>query len=221
MSQQIKLNARPRTEVGKSAVKQVRQRGGVPAVIYGTHQEPQDLEVNARDIEQILARAIGENLLVDLSIEGDSATKLAMIQDVQHHPLRGEILHVDFHAVRANETITAEIPIEPTGEAAGVKTGGGIMEQMIRELEVECLPKDLPEVLTIDVSSLQIGDAIHVKDIPLPSGLVTHLDEDITVFLVAEPTVPTDTEEEAATEPELIGEKAEDSGEEGQPSKEE
>jgi len=210
MSQQIKLNARPRQEVGKSAVKRVRERGSIPAVVYGSHQEPQDVEVNAREVETILAHAIGENLLVDLTIEGDKASKLAMIQDVQHHPVRGDILHVDFHAVKANETVSAEVPIEPTGEAVGVKTGGGILEQMLRELEIECLPKDLPDVFNVDVSNLKIGDAIHVKDIALPSGVSTDADGEITVFMVAEPTVATETEEETTSEPEVIGAKADE-----------
>lgn len=207
MAKQIQLSARPRTELGTAAVKKIRARDGVPAVIYGSHQDPQDLEVSRREIEGILAKAIGENLLVDLAIEGAKRSQLALIQDVQHHPVRGDILHVDFHAVQADETVTTEIPIEPTGEADGVKNGGGILEQMVRDLEVECLPKDLPEVITVDISALKIGEAIHVKDLPLPEGVTALNDADLTVFLVAEPTVATESEESTA-EPEVIGEKA-------------
>ncbi|MFY8217079.1 MAG: 50S ribosomal protein L25, partial [Chthoniobacterales bacterium] len=134
MATQVKLSARPRPESGRNAVKQVRARGSVPAVIYGSHQSPANLEINRKEIERLLSHAHGEHLLVDLSIEenGKAVTSLALIQEVQHHPVRGDILHVDFHAVSRTETIQSEVPVESIGEPEGVKTFGGILQQQVR-----------------------------------------------------------------------------------------
>jgi large subunit ribosomal protein L25 len=211
MAKQVKLSARPRTLSGRNAVKQVRANGAVPAVIYGAHETPANLEVDRKAIQTILSHAASEHILVDLEIAGaggKSTNKLSLIQEVQHHPVRGDILHIDFHAVSMTETITSEVPIESTGEPAGVKTGGGLLQQQLRTLSVECFPQNLPDLLQVDVSALEIGDSIHVKDLTLPEGVTAIADADITVFLVSEPTV---AEEPAATEsaaaPEVINEK--------------
>lgn len=211
MATQVKLSARPRPESGRNAVKQVRARGSVPAVIYGSHQSPANLEINRKEIERLLSHAHGEHLLVDLSIEenGKAVTSLALIQEVQHHPVRGDILHVDFHAVSRTETIQSEVPVESIGEPEGVKTFGGILQQQVREVLLECLPQDLPEVLTVDVSGLNVGDSLHIGDLVLPAGVTAVADSEITVFLVSEPNV----QEEpvvAATAPEVLKEKKTD-----------
>jgi large subunit ribosomal protein L25 len=206
MAKQVKLSARPRSLAGRNAVKQVRASGFIPAVIYGAHETPSNLEVNLRDIENVLAHAASEHVLVELDIAG-SGSKLSLIQEVQHHPVRGDILHVDFHAVSMNETVTSEVPVEPTGEPVGVKTHGGLLQQQLRSLEVECLPQNLPDYITVDVSALMIGDSIHVKDLLLPQGVTALPDGDITVFLVSEPTVSEPAANEAATAPEVINEK--------------
>ena len=137
--------------------------------------------------------------------------RLALIQEVQHHPLKGSVLHVDFHAVKTDENLTAEIPVEPIGEANGVKNFGGLLEQSMRTVEVECLPRDLPEIIRVDVSALNIGDSIHVKDLPLPPNVVAKADADLTVFIVAAPTVMVEpVAAEAPTAPEVIKEKKEE-----------
>jgi large subunit ribosomal protein L25 len=206
MAKQVKLSARPRLQAGRNAVKQVRARGGVPAVIYGAHETPANLEVDRKAIETVLAHAASEHVLVELDIDG--ASKLSIIQEVQHHPVRGDILHIDFHAVSATETVTSEVPVEAVGEPVGVKTHGGLLQQQVRSLEVECLPQNLPDFLTVDVSALEIGQSIHVKDLVLPQGVVTTVDPEITVFLVSEPTVASETPTEApAATPEVIKEK--------------
>lgn len=212
MANQVKLSARPRGEAGRNAVKQVRARGAVPAVIYGAHQSPSNLEVNRKEIERLLAHAHGEHLLVDLSIgeDGKGGTKsLAIIQEVQHHPVRGDILHIDFHAVSATETIQSEVPVESTGEPEGVKTYGGILQQQVRAVLLESLPQDLPEVLTVDVSGLNVGESLHIRDLVLPSGVTALSDEDITIFLVSEPNVPEESTAGAGdvTAPEVLKEK--------------
>ncbi|HEY8900741.1 MAG TPA: 50S ribosomal protein L25 [Chthoniobacterales bacterium] len=204
MAKQVKLSARPRPEAGRNAVKQVRARGAVPAVIYGAHETPANLEVDRKAIENVLAHAANEHVLVDLDIDG--ANKLSLIQEIQRHPVRGTILHVDFHAVSRTETVASEVPIEPTGEAVGVKTHGGLLQQQLRTLHIECLPQNLPDLLTVDVSALEIGASIHVKDIQLPAGVTSVTDGDITVFLVSEPKVAEEATPAAAA-PEVLKEK--------------
>lgn len=209
MATQVKLTARPRIEAGRNAVKQVRARGAVPANLYGAHQTPSNLEVNRKEIERLLAHAHGEHLLVDLSIDDADKgfTSLAIIQEVQHHPVRGDILHIDFHAVSATETIQSEVPIEHIGEPEGVKTFGGILQQQVRSVLLEALPQNLPEVLTVDVSALNVGESFHIRDLVLPAGVTAVADEDITIFLVSEPNVPEEAPAVAATAPEVIKEK--------------
>ena len=132
---------------------------------------------------------------------------------MQHHPIRRDVLHVDFHAVRADEKLHAEIPVEPFGEPAGVKNFGGILEIALHSLEVECLPKDLPDLIRIDVSGLNVGESIHVKDIALPEGVSVRVDADLTVVRVAAPKVeiePVASAAAAAAGPEVIKEKKED-----------
>jgi large subunit ribosomal protein L25 len=149
---------------------------------------------------------------VDLEIAdgGKSSNRLALIQEVQHDPIKGNILHVDFHAVKADEKLHAAIPVEAFGEPAGVKNFGGILEIGIHALDVECLPKDLPEIIRLDVSALNIGEAIHVRDIQLPEGVTTHVHGDLTVVRVAAPTVEVEPVVAAAAEPEVLKEKKPD-----------
>lgn len=216
MAKQVKLSARPRAESGRNSVKQVRARGAVPAVIYGGKEAPANLEVSRKEIDQLLAHAVGENILVELEIaDGTKITnRLSLIQEIQHHPVGGEILHVDFHAVSMTEEIEAEIPLEPAGEPVGVKTYGGLFQQNMRSLAIRCLPQNLPEIITVDVSALNIGESLHVKDIKLPAGVTATEDADLTVFLVSEPTVADESAAaEAPTAPEVIKEKKPEGGE--------
>jgi large subunit ribosomal protein L25 len=210
MAKQVKLTARSRSESGRNAVKSVRARGSVPAVIYGHRTAPANLEVSHRELEVLLSHAVGENILVDLEIQDGSKTsnQLSLIQEVQRHTLRPQILHVDFQAVSMTEEISADITIEPFGEADGVKNFGGLLEQSIRSLAIRCLPQDLPEIIKVDVSAMKIGDSIHVRDLPLPKGVEADADADLTVFIVAEPAVATEaTAKEGAAGPEVIKEK--------------
>jgi len=218
MAKQVKLSARARTLVGGSVANKLKKEGLIPAVIYGGKEDALSLQVGARDISNVLSHARGENILVELEIEnaGKTTNRMALIQEVQHAPLTGGIVHVDFHAVNMNEVLNTSVPIEPEGEPAGVKSFGGILEQSLRALEIECLPKDLPEVIRIDVSGLNIGDSIHVKQIVLPAGVKALEDADLTVFLVAAPVVaevetPAAAAAATATEPEVIKEKKEES----------
>ena len=223
MAKQVKLKAQIRPGVGRSAVNKLKLQGFIPAVIYGGKGEPQPLQVSARELKTLLSHAIGENILVDLEIDNAGAvtSSMALIQEVQHSPLGGAVLHVDFRAVSRDQAITAEIPVEPEGEPDGVKNFGGILEQSLRSLEVECLPQDLPEIIRVDVSSLGIGDAIHIKDIKLPEGVQATHDPELTVFIVAAPVVEEApaAEEAAPTAPEVIKQKKEEPGAETKDSK--
>jgi len=209
MAKQVKLKVQVRPGVGRSAVNKIKAQGLVPAVIYGAKTQPQSLQVSERDISKLLAHAVGENILVDLDIEdnGTISNRLALIKDVQHAAIGGGVLHVDFNEVDANVAIRATIPVEAVGEAAGIKTGG-VLEQSLRALHLECLPKDLPETITVDVSALNVGDAIHVKDIQLPAGVVALDEPELTVLHVASPTVAEVAPAAAASAgPEVIKEK--------------
>lgn len=216
MAKQQTVSAQTRTGIGRSAVNKLKQQGLVPAVVYGGHDKPQTLQVNAREISTLLSHATSEHILVDLQIAdgGQTTNRLALIQQVQHDPIKGSVLHVDFHAVRADEKIHAEIPVEAVGEPNGVKNYGGVLEIAMHALEIECLPKDLPEIIRIDVAALNVGDAIHVKDVPLPEGVHARHDPELTVLRVAAPKVeaePTPAAEAAAAAgPEVIKEKKEE-----------
>jgi large subunit ribosomal protein L25 len=211
MAKQVKLTAERRTATGRSAVRKLKAAGSVPAIIYGAKDKAEPLQVSRRDINAMLSHAAGENILVELEIAGKS--RLALVQEVQHAPLGGAILHVDFHAVSMDEMIQADVPLEPTGIANGVKNMGGLLEQNLRSLAIECLPRDLPDLITVDVSALDIGDAIHVREIQLPTGVTTRVQPDLTAFSVLAPTVeegPVVAEVEAAAGPEVTREKKEE-----------
>ncbi len=191
----VPLKAFPRSLVQRGAVKKLRASGRVPATIYGRQAAPQNLEVIYDDISDLLHHSVSENLLVDLSVENDArAKRLALLQEVQHHPLSGKVIHVDLHEVAENEKVTVSVPVETTGEAVGVKTGGGTLEHVLFKLKVRCLPKDLPEQILIDVTSLEIGKSVHLGDVVPPAGVEILGEKTRTVVAVAAPR----TEEEVA-----------------------
>jgi large subunit ribosomal protein L25 len=194
----VALKAFPRSQVQRAEVKKLRAAGRVPATIYGRQNKPQNLEVISEEFSNLLHHSVSENLLVDLSVENDARSKrLALVQEIQHHPLNGKVLHVDFHEVAADEKVTVQVPVETTGEAIGVKLGGGTLEHILFKLKVRCLPKDLPDQIVVDVSALEIGKTVHISDIPTPEGVEILGDKHIPVLAV---TAPRAEEEVAATE---------------------
>jgi large subunit ribosomal protein L25 len=218
----VPLKAYPRTQARRGGAKQLRASGRVPAVIYGRQAKPQNLEVMAKEFTDLIHRSVSENLLVDLSVENDArAKRLALVQEIQHHPLHGNILHVDFHEVTEDEKVVIQVPLETVGEAAGVKNSGGVLEHVVFKLKVRALPKDLPEQILVDVSHLELGKSIHLGDIQPPPGVEILGEKHISVISVAMPR--TEEEEAAATaeaeavsagDVEMIKEKKEE-GEEG------
>jgi large subunit ribosomal protein L25 len=162
---------------------------------------------------------VSENILLDLAVEGDAKkTRLALLKEVQHHPLKSQILHVDLHEVAPDEKVTVMVPVETIGEAAGVKTSGGVLEHVLFKIRVRALPKDLPEVIEVDVSHLEIGQTIHLGDIKPPAGVEVLGDKKVSVISVAAPI--TEAQEAAVleaagtapTEVEMIKEKKEEAG---------
>ena len=218
----VALKAYPRSQVQRAEVTKLRAAGRVPATIYGRQAAPQNLEVNSKEMADLLNHSVSENLLVDLTVEKDARSKrLALVQEVQHHPLTGKVMHVDFHEVAETEKVTIFVPVETTGEPAGVKNGGGTLEHILHKLKVRCLPKDLPEQITLDVTALEIGKSLHIGDIVAPNGVQILGEKSRTVVAVAAPRA----EEEvaavaapAAGDVEMTKEKKEDGTEGAAPA---
>jgi large subunit ribosomal protein L25 len=195
----VPLTAYPRTQGRRAGSKKLRSEGRVPGVIYGRQAKPQNVEVKSKDIENLIHHSASENLLVDLAVEKDARPKrLALVQELQHHPLSGQLLHIDLHEVLEDEKVTVMVPVEALGEAAGVKTGGGTLEHVLFKIRVRALPKDLPEVIAVDVSGLEIGQSIHLGDIKVPSGVELLGDKKVSVLAVAAPI--TEAQEAAVLE---------------------
>jgi large subunit ribosomal protein L25 len=221
----VPLNAFPRSLGRRAGAKKLRSNGRIPAVIYGRQAQPQNLEVSSKEMEDLIHHSISENLLVDLAVKDDSRPKrLALVQEVQHHPLNGKVLHVDFHEIAETEKVTVSIPVETTGEAVGVKTDGGVLEHVLFKVKARGLAKDLPEVITVDVSHLKIGEAVHLGEIKVPAGVELVGEKQIPVIAVAAPRTEEEEAAEAAEaaaavpgEVEMIKEKREE-GEEGAPA---
>jgi large subunit ribosomal protein L25 len=213
----VALNAFPRKAIRRGGVKKLRATGRVPAVIYGRHHPPQPLEIDRNEIRDVLNKAHSEIVLLDLSVKDDAKPKrLALVQEIQHHVLTNEMLHVDLHEVATDEKVTVMVPVEAVGEAIGVKTGGGTLEHVLFKVKVRAFPKDLPEVLNVDVSHLEIGKAVHIGEMKAPEGVEILGDKHIPVLSVA---APVSEAQEAASleagtttagEVEMIKEKKED-----------
>ena len=222
----VALNAFPRSLARRAGAKKLRAGGRIPAVIYGRQTQPQNLEINAKEMQDLIHHSISENILVDLEVKDDARPKrLALVQEVQHHQLSGAVLHVDFHEVSENEKVTVMVPVETEGEAVGVKTAGGVLEHVLFRIKARALPKDLPEFFTVDVSHLNIGQAVHLGEIKAPPGVEIIGDKQIPVIAVAAPRTEEEEAAEAAEaaaavpgEVEMIKEKKEE-GAEGAPAK--
>jgi large subunit ribosomal protein L25 len=184
----VALNASVRSEIRRGANKKLRASGRIPAVIYGRNSQPQNLDVDARELGNLILHGISENLLVDLTVKDDPKPKrLALVQEVQHHPLNGRVLHVDFHEVAENEKVTISVPVETTGESVGVKLSGGVLEHVLFKIKVRALPKDLPEQIVLDVSALEIDRSIHLGDIKPPAGVEILGHKEVVVVSCAKP----------------------------------
>ncbi|NNC89159.1 MAG: 50S ribosomal protein L25 [Akkermansiaceae bacterium] len=193
MSKTQSLKAEPRQRTGTGVLKRMRRDGYVPSVVYGGGVDNRNVKVIAKEFQDILAQSASANILIDLQIE-DGGNQLAFLQDVQHDPLTGNVLHIDFLAIDQNTEITANIPIELIGEPEGVKMGG-LLEELLHSLEIKCLPKDLPETIKADITEFEIGDALHVGEIEWPAGVEPTLESDVVVAQVTKARVVEEEEE--------------------------
>ena len=221
----VSLNAVGRALGRRAGAKKLRSSGRIPATIYGRQTQPQNLELSSKELEDLIHHSASENLLVDLAVKDDARPKrLALVQEIQHHPLSGKVLHVDFHEIAENEKVTVMVPVEAEGEAIGVKADGGVLEHVLFKIKARGLAKDLPEQITVDVSHLKIGMAVHLGDIKAPAGVELVGDKNVSIISCAAPKSEEEEAAEAAEaavaagEVEMIKEKKED-GEEGAPAK--
>jgi large subunit ribosomal protein L25 len=219
MSQNPVIDAKVREDVGRQATKRLRKEGFVPAILYAHRMEPTALQIPKRQIRDIIHEASSGNFVVDINIEGGNEKgrkELALLQEMQMDPLSKQLLHVDFHGIKAGEEIVAEVALESEGTAAGISEGG-ILDQILYSLEVKCIPSKLPDIITVDVSEMNLNDTLHVGDLKLPEGVTATAEAESPVFALTEPSMEPEPEETAvATEPEVIGEGGPEEGEEGE-----
>lgn len=202
MADQINLKAEKREVVGSAAVGRLRRAGLIPGVVYGASQDNYAVQIESKAFEKILRHSASEQILVNLQIEGaKEPDKLTLIQAVQHNSISGKILHVDFNAVSEENEIHARVPVELTGEAIGIKQGG-ILDTLLHNIEVHCLPRDLPSILSFDVSALDIGDSLSIGGVEFPEGVSTPLDDSVLIAIVNETraALSETTDEETAAE---------------------
>jgi large subunit ribosomal protein L25 len=191
MAQIVQLSAEKRTDNGKGAARAMRRGGRVPAVIYGRGRDPVSLAVNGTELGRLLEKIHPESTIVELTVEG--ATVKTLIREVQRHPVRPGIVHVDFYEIHAGERIRVEVPIHCTGIPDGVRNQGGTLDQVIRNVAISVLPADIPERVELDVTALTIGKSLHVSDLHVPNAEIL-MDGALTVATVVAPR----TEEVAA-----------------------
>jgi len=214
--EEIFLDAEPRQELGRGKVKSLRDEGFIPAVVYAGGKEAQAIKVDHSQLLRLMHQHHIENAVINLRIKDDKKNKPkpCLIKEIQYHPVGGNIIHLDFNQISLDKAIKVNVPVAVKGEAVGVKQDGGSLEQILWEIEVECLPTEIPKEIEVDVANLKIGDAVHLKDISLPSGVKVLSELDTVILHI---TAPMKEEvapaEEAVTEekkePEVIKEKKE------------
>ncbi|MBN2453000.1 MAG: 50S ribosomal protein L25 [Candidatus Omnitrophica bacterium] len=219
--EKVVLKAQVRTETGKRVAKDLRAKGLIPANVYKGGSGAVSLQLASGELINALETKAGENVLITLKISGGKSVikdKTVLIKEIQREPIRDGILHVDFNEISLTEMLKVNVPLSSKGEPVGVKMDGGVLEHIMWEIEVECLPTDIPEKLEVDVSGLKIGESLHVKDIAVPSGVKIINDPELIIMSVKAPKVEVPKEEvpaEGAAEPELIRKKKEEEAAEG------
>lgn len=226
---QSNLKVRKREKIGKSGAKELRRQGLIPGIVYGKDDEPIPLVIDPNALKEAISGQAGRNTLLNLEIDdnGETITKLSILSDIQIDRLTRHPIHIDLHTISADSVIHVGIPVHFNGLPVGVKEEGGILEELIRELEVECLPSNIPNSIEVDVSWMSMGDAIHISDLDLPEDVIPLDDPGRTVVTVGAPVgmsteteLPEELEEELGEEVE--GEEGEEvEGEEGEETEEE
>ncbi len=209
----VELKATARTETGKGVARKTRRGGSFPAVLYGEGKESQPISVDYNDFYPVIRTAAGENVILELKIDGaKEGSCKAIIRDIQYHPVRRDILHADFQHISMTKEITVNVPIKIVGEAVGVKTDGGILEVILWEVEVECLPVNIPDGVEVIVDDLEIGNSVQVSDLTVENARIL-TDPESTVITIVAPTVVEEVKPEAEEEGEEV-EPAEEGAEE-------
>jgi large subunit ribosomal protein L25 len=203
------LSVEHRAGIGKSAARRLRRRGLVPAILYGARSEPVPLSVAPREVQRVLHARGGGGVLVNLRLAGEPEARTAIVRELQFHPVRETLLHLDLQAVRMDEEITVEVPIHVVGEAAGVKEQGGLLGVLLRAVEVSCLPSLIPDRLDADVSALRIHDVFTVGDLRLPEGVQVTTPATQALVTVSPPMAEEVAQPAAAApaEPEVVSER--------------
>jgi large subunit ribosomal protein L25 len=223
MSKNIVVEALERSELGKNAARRLRKGGGVPGVVYGLDRPPFTVGVGARKIEEVLGLETGRNTIFTLTLTGQDRSRAVMIKALQRDPVTERLVHVDFVRVDLARAVRVNVPVRLIGVAEGVKTDGGLLEFMHREVEVECLPSDIPEHLDLDVTALRLNQHLSVKDLPVKERVSVLDDPEAVVCVVAVPkeeAAPVVEEvAETAAEPEVIKKGKETAGDEADAKK--
>jgi len=210
---QERIEVQIREELGKGAARALRRQGLIPGVVYGHNFGPIAVQVELEELKRLLHHESIESMLIRMRLNGKEET--VMIKEIQRHPVTYDILHVDFHRVSLTEEVTTRVPVELVGESIGVKEGG-ILEFLLRELEIRCLPTEIPEHIAIDISHMRIGDSLRVGDLKLKEGITVLDDPETVIVLIAAPVVREEieeveeAEEAEEEEPELVGEEKEE-----------
>ena len=198
------LTAELRDATGKGAARKLRAAGRVPAVVYGHHRQPQSLTLDARELGRVLERVSAASVF-ELALGG--TTVRALIREIQRHPVRRTLVHVDFQELVAGERVTVRVPLVFVGTADGVRNQGGLLEEVTRELEISADPAGIPDHIDVDVTALTIGHPLHVRDLALPPGVTVLSDAGATVVQVSAPRLDDEgasSSEAAAGEPEVV-----------------
>lgn len=224
MAKGMIVKAEPRAAGGTSVARRLRREGVLPGVVYGDGKPGYNIQLNQHAFAKAMGQHTSEHLIMDLEIEGQGAKKV-LLQEVQHHPVTGQIIHVDFHEISMTRKLRVEIPLKLVGEPTGVSQQGGVLEYLMRNVEVECLPSDILEHIDIDVTKMMIGDTLKVADIQLDKAKYTIIsNKDLPLASVSAPreeeVAPTPDAAAAAAEPEVLREKKPEEGEEAEGAKE-
>lgn len=216
MTVTAEIDARKREETGKGAARRLRDRGRVPAVVYGGEVESTPISVDAGEAEYLFREISVENTLVDLKLEGADEPLRTLVREIQAHPFKSELIHVDFYVITEGKPIEVQIPVNLNGIPLGVRESEGVLEQIVHEIPVKCVPAKIPETVEIDVTELDMNEAIHVSDIDLGEDVEVQLDPRRAICTVVAPKVaivePEVEEEEL--EVDLVGEEGEELPEE-------
>lgn len=217
--EEIKLEAQVRGELGTRKTKAVRRSDFIPGIVYGQEKKPTAVKIDRRTFERIERQHKGESVVLHLQIkEGDKKLKdySTIVKEIQHDPVTDRILHVDFHHISLTEEIEVKVALVAKGEAVGVKQEGGSLEHVLWELDIVCLPTQIPQNIEVDVSHLKLNESVYLKDVVLPEGIKTKHDKEAIIFTVVPPMKEIKPEEAAAAAPaevEVIKEKKKEEGE--------